>query len=77
MWRLEHAEPESPGEAPDTPEAFIGRTTARSPKHGVDRRGRIATLLGEPVTGVVDRLAHTQLMIGRTLARLKRAAEAH
>jgi len=41
----------------------------------IDERGRIATTLGKPVSGVADRAAHNQAGIVQTLERLKAAAE--
>jgi uncharacterized protein YndB with AHSA1/START domain len=41
----------------------------------IDRRGRIATTLGKPVSGVADRAAHNQAGMEQTLERLKAAAE--
>jgi uncharacterized protein YndB with AHSA1/START domain len=40
-----------------------------------DRRGRIATMLGKPVSGVEDRAAHNRAGMEQTLDRLKAAAE--
>jgi uncharacterized protein YndB with AHSA1/START domain len=40
-----------------------------------DRRGRIATVLGKPVSGVEDRVAHNRAGMEQTLDRLKAAAE--
>jgi uncharacterized protein YndB with AHSA1/START domain len=41
----------------------------------IDRRGRIATTLGKPVSGVADRAAHNRSGMEETLDRLKAAAE--
>jgi uncharacterized protein YndB with AHSA1/START domain len=40
-----------------------------------DQRGRIATTLGKPVSGVADRVAHNQAGMVQTLERLAAAAE--
>jgi uncharacterized protein YndB with AHSA1/START domain len=40
-----------------------------------DRRGRIASVLGKPVSGVEDRAAHNRAGMEQTLDRLKAAAE--
>lgn len=42
----------------------------------VDGRGPVTAVLGKMLTGVDDRIAHTQSMIETTLARLKETAEA-
>jgi uncharacterized protein YndB with AHSA1/START domain len=41
----------------------------------LDERGRIAKLLGKPVSGVDDRAPHNRLGMEQTLERLKAAAE--
>ena len=41
----------------------------------IDERGRIAKLLGKPVSGVDDRAPHNRLGMEQTLERLKAAAE--
>jgi uncharacterized protein YndB with AHSA1/START domain len=41
----------------------------------IDRRGRIATALGKPVSGVADRLSHNRAGMEETLRRLKSSAE--
>ena len=41
----------------------------------IDQRGRIATTLGEPVSGVADRAEHNRAGMEQTLERLKAAAE--
>jgi uncharacterized protein YndB with AHSA1/START domain len=40
-----------------------------------DQRGRIATALGNPVSGVADRASHNRTGMEQTLDRLKAAAE--
>ena len=41
-----------------------------------DQRGRVATTLGKPVSGVADRATHNRATMQQTLERLKAAAEA-
>lgn len=41
----------------------------------IDERGRVAKLLGKPVSGVDDRAPHNRLGMEQTLERLKAAAE--
>ena len=41
----------------------------------IDQRGRIAKVLGKPVSGVDDRATHNRLGMEQTLERLKSAAE--
>jgi uncharacterized protein YndB with AHSA1/START domain len=41
----------------------------------IDQRGRIATTLGKPVSGVADRATHNRATMERTLVCLKAAAE--
>jgi len=40
-----------------------------------DQRGRVAKVLGKPVSGVVDRAAHNRSTMQQTLTRLAAAAE--
>jgi uncharacterized protein YndB with AHSA1/START domain len=42
----------------------------------IDQRGRIAKILGTPVSGVADRTSHNRASMEETLDRLKVAAEA-
>jgi uncharacterized protein YndB with AHSA1/START domain len=51
-------------------------TGCRITETWIDRRGRIATMLGGPVSGVADRASHNREGMEQTLDSLKRAAEA-
>ena len=50
-------------------------TGCRVTETWIDQRGRIAKLLGKPVSGVEDRSAHNRVTMENTLERLKSTAE--
>jgi uncharacterized protein YndB with AHSA1/START domain len=50
-------------------------TGCRVTETWIDQRGRIATTLGKPVSGVADRAAHNRSGMEQTLERLKAVAE--
>jgi hypothetical protein len=50
-------------------------TGCRATETWIDQRGRIATTLGKPVSGVADRAAHNRAGIEQTLERLAATAE--
>jgi uncharacterized protein YndB with AHSA1/START domain len=50
-------------------------TGCRVTETWTDQRGRLATMLGKPVSGVTDRAAHNEAGMEQTLAGLKAAAE--
>jgi uncharacterized protein YndB with AHSA1/START domain len=51
-------------------------TGCRVTETWIDRRGKIATTLGKPVSGVADRASHNRAGMEQTLERLKAVAEA-
>jgi uncharacterized protein YndB with AHSA1/START domain len=50
-------------------------TGCRVTETWIDRRSRIAKVLGKPVSGVADRATHNRMTMEQTLERLKVAAE--
>jgi uncharacterized protein YndB with AHSA1/START domain len=50
-------------------------TGCRVTETWIDQRGRIAKILGSPVSGVSDRTSHNRASMEQTLDRLKEAAE--